>query len=94
MFEEVYQRYKKRDVAFVGIFVEDTDAAARAFLNTHPMSFPSGYDWPLAWAKPLGFRAMPYTVVISQQGQVAHRWVGPVTEADLVTTIEELFAQG
>ena len=56
MFEEVYQRYKKRDVAFVGIFVEDTDAAARAFLNTHPMSFPSGCDWPLALAKPLGFR--------------------------------------
>jgi hypothetical protein len=30
--------------------------------------FPTGYDWPLALAKPLGFRAMPYTVVISQQG--------------------------
>jgi peroxiredoxin len=94
VFEEVYQRYKKRDVAFVGIFVEDTDAAARAFLNAHPMSFPTGYDWPLALAKPLGFRAMPYTVVISQRGQVAHRLVGPVTEANLVTTIEELLAQG
>jgi peroxiredoxin len=91
--EEVYQRYKKRDVAFIGIFVEDTEANARAFLNTHPMSFPTGYDWPLALAKPLGFRAMPYTVVISQQGQVAHRWVGPVTEADLVATIEGLLAQ-
>lgn len=93
MFEEVYQRYKSRDVAFIGVFVEDTEANARAFLNAYSMSFPSGYDWPLAWAKPLGFRAMPYTVVISQQGQVAHRWVGPVTEVDLVATIEGLLAQ-
>jgi hypothetical protein len=76
VFEEVYQRYRSRDVAFIGVFVEDTEANARAFLNTRSMSFPSGYDWPLAWAKPLGFRAMPYTVVISPQGQVAHRWVG------------------
>jgi hypothetical protein len=93
VFEAVYRRYKSKVVAFIGIFVEDTEANARAFLNTHSMSFPSGYDWPLAWAKPLGFRAMPYTVVISQQGQVAHRWVGPVTEADLVATIEGLLAQ-
>jgi hypothetical protein len=80
-------------VAFVGIFVEDTEADARAFLNTHPVSFPNGYDWKLVLAKPLGFRAMPYTVVISKQGEVARRFVGPVTEPDLVTTIEELLAQ-
>lgn len=80
-------------MAFVGVFVEDSETNARAFLNTYPMSFPSGYDWPLAWAKPLGFRAMPYTVVISRQGQIARRMVGPVPEADLVATIEELLAQ-
>jgi hypothetical protein len=80
-------------VAFIGVFVEDIESNPRAFLNTHPMSFPTGYDWPLALARPLGFRAMPYTVVISQQGQVVHRWVGPVTEADLVAVIEELLAQ-
>ena len=79
-------------MAFVGVFVEDSETNARAFLNTHSMNFPSGYDWPLAWAKPLGFRAMPDTVVISRQGQIARRMVGPVPEADLVAIIEELLA--
>jgi hypothetical protein len=81
-------------VAFVGVFVEDSEPNARAFLNTYPVRFPSGYDWPLAWAKPLGFRAMPYTVAISRQGQIARRMVGPVSETDLVAIIEELLAQG
>ncbi|MCI0369958.1 MAG: TlpA family protein disulfide reductase [candidate division NC10 bacterium] len=86
----MYQRYKGKGVAFVGIFVGDTEANARAFVRTHRVSFPNGYDWKLAVAKPLGYRAMPYTVVISRQGEVAHRFHGPVSKADLITAIERL----
>ncbi len=74
----------------MGIFVEDTEATARDFLQSYPVSFPTGYDWPLAIARPLGFRAMPYTVVLSPEGDVARRFVGPVSETDLVGTIESL----
>ncbi len=54
------------------------------------MSFPTGHDWSLTLAAALGFRAMPYTVVISPQGEITRRFVGPVTDADLVATIEPL----
>ncbi len=76
----------------MNIFVEDTEAKAREFLKTHPVSFPSGYDWQLALAKPLGFRGMPYVVVISPNGEVARRFIGPVTQSDLATEIEKLLA--
>jgi hypothetical protein len=79
-------------VAFVGIFVQDTEGDAREFLRAYPMSFPTGHDWPLTLATALGFRAMPYTVVVSPRGEIARRFVGPVTEADLVATIESLRA--
>ena len=80
-------------MAFVGIFVDDTEAKAREFVRTHRVGFPNGYDWKLVLAKPLGYRRMPYTVVISQQGEVARRFIGPVTKTDLVTAIDGLLTQ-
>jgi hypothetical protein len=78
----------------VGVFVEDTEAQAREFMNTHPTTFPNGYDWALELARPLGFRGMPYTVIISPQGAVARRLTGPVSEADLLSAIEDLLRRG
>ena len=75
---------------FVGVFVEDTEAKAREFMKTYPTTFPNGYDWALEEARPLGFRGMPYTVIISAQGEVAQRLTGSVSEADLVSAIEGL----
>ena len=86
----MYQQYKARGVAVVGIFVQDTEARAREFIKTHGVSFPNGYDWQLTLARPLRFRAMPYTVVISPKGEVAKRFTGPVSRADLIATIEGL----
>jgi hypothetical protein len=77
-------------VTFVGIFVQDTEARAREFRRSYPMSFPTGYDWSLTLASALGFRGMPYTVVLSPQGEIARRFMGPVAEAELVATIEGL----
>jgi hypothetical protein len=77
-------------VVFVGVFVQDTEADAREFLRAYPMSFPTGHDRSLSLATALGFRAMPYTVVVSRQGEIARRFVGPVSDADLVATIEAL----
>lgn len=74
----------------MNIFVDDTEANAREFLKTHPVSFPSGYDWRHALAKPLGFRGMPYVVVIAPKGEVARRFVGPVTQTDLAAEIDKL----
>ncbi len=74
----------------MGIFVQDSEAQAREFMQTHPATFPNGYDWKLALATALGFRAMPYTVVISSQGEIARRFTGPVNEAELVAVIESL----
>lgn len=77
----------------MGIFVEDTEANARGFVRTHQVSFPNGYDWKLVLAKSLGYSRMPYTVVVSQQGEVVRRFIGPVTETDLVTALDGLLLE-
>lgn len=80
-------------MAFVGIFVQDTESKAREFVKANKVSFPNGHDWNLVLAKPLGFRGMPSTAVISKKGEVALRFTGPVSETDLVAGIEKLLAQ-
>jgi hypothetical protein len=73
---------------FVNVFVQDAEAKAREFLKQYPTTFPSGYDWPLAIATPLGFRGMPYTVLIGPDRKVLHKFHGEVTEAALVERID------
>lgn len=90
MFTEVSRRYEDKGVRFLGVFVLDTEGRARDFLRTHRVSFPTGYDWRLDVAAPLGFRGMPYTVLISRRGQVARRFFGPIGEKELVAAIETL----
>ncbi len=72
------------------MFVQDTEARAREFLREHPVTFPVGHDWDLVWARALGFRGMPYTVVVSPRGTVARRLHGPVTRSDLITILGDL----
>ncbi len=84
------REYRTKAVTFVGVFVQDTEARAREFLRAHPVSFPVGYDWDLAIARALGFRGMPYTVILSPRGTIARRIHGPVTRDDLISAIESL----
>ena len=76
MFERVWQRYRARDVAFDNVLVPDTDAKARDSLTRHRVSFPSGYDWDVTIATPLGLEGMPYTILIGRNGEAAHKLVG------------------
>jgi hypothetical protein len=75
---------------FVAVFVKDTDAQAREFLRTHPVSFPAGYDWELAVAKPLGYWGMPYTVIIAPNGEIVRQYYGVVTEDHLIGEVDTL----
>ena len=86
----MYQRYKEKGVRFVGIFVEDREDRAREFIKGQKLTFPVGYDWELKLAKPMGFRGMPYTVVLDRRGGIAKNFAGPISKADLTATIDSL----
>ena len=75
---------------FVGVFVEDREDRAREFIKSQKITFPTGYDWELKLAKPLGFRGMPYTVVLDRRGGIARNFAGPISKADLTAAIEIL----
>lgn len=72
-------------VAAIGLAYEDSDKAdIEAFLAKHPVSYPVAQvtlDKPLKdFDEP---RGLPTTWLISPDGKVAKRFVGPVTDASL-----------
>ena len=93
-FERAYRKYKPRGVEFVGIQVQDTAADARRFLEAYGATYPAGLDPTLTIANRFGFRGTPYTVVISQKGEIVARIHGSADEARLARTLEPLLRPG
>ncbi len=89
-FERAYRKYKPRGAEFVGIQVQDTAADARKFLKAHGATYPAGLDLTLTIANRFGFKGTPYTVVISQKGEMVARIHGSADEARLAKVIDPL----
>jgi hypothetical protein len=73
-------------VQFVGINVKDNDAAAKGFVRTYGITYPSMVDdegrllLMLRGSLP---EAIPSTLVIDRQGRIAARALGGITEQQL-----------
>ena len=82
----VAKKFAKKRVHFVGLNTRDGLAAAKAFADRFPTGYPSIQDQDGALILNfgnLGPAATPTTIVLDQQGRIAARILGPVTEAQL-----------
>ena len=87
----------KGEAQFLGITVKDYDPApARAFVRANDITYPSIYnptgDVLLGFAGALPPSAIPSTLVIDDQGRLAVRVLGPISELTLVTIIRDVAA--
>lgn len=88
--EEAYRRFKERGLVVVGIFVQDTEANAKRFIEEFGLTFPVGFDPDLRIADQFRFVGMPLTVFVAKDGTIAKRVAGPLSAADLVKEIQRL----
>lgn len=76
-----------RDVRFVGIDTRDNSAAAKAFVRSFSVPYPSIEDPQgqvlLALRGVVPTSVVPSTIVVDRRGQVAARFIGPVTYTTL-----------
>ncbi|MFT4218287.1 MAG: TlpA disulfide reductase family protein [Micropruina sp.] len=82
---------------FVGLNTRDVGTAqAEAFVKQFEVSYPNLFDPDgrllLAFGGQLPPSAIPTTLVVDQQGRIAARVIGEVTEATLVGLIEDVVA--
>ena len=83
---------------FVGITTRDSDPAqARAFVRAFGIGYPSIYDPDgkalLQFAGTLPPSAIPSTLIIDEQGRLAARVLGEISELTLVTMVDEVAAE-
>lgn len=85
-----------RGVRFVGINTRDNPAAAKAFVRTFKVPYPSVVDAEgqvlLAFRDTIPTTVVPTTVVVDRQGRIAARIIGPVTYNTLKGIIDDELA--
>lgn len=83
-------------VRFIGLDTRDSSAAAQAFIDRFGITYPNVVDEDgriqLLFRDTLPPQAIPSTVVIDEQGRVAARLLGEVSEASLRGVIDEVRA--
>ncbi|MFN8521931.1 MAG: TlpA disulfide reductase family protein [Chloroflexota bacterium] len=75
--EQASRRYSGR-VQFLGIDVQDSDAAARAFLDRFNVSYSNGRDASGEIAVDYGMSGVPETYFVRTDGTIARKWQGPL----------------
>ena len=92
--QEVWEEFEGRGVQFVGLDTRDSDAAARAFVETYGITYPNVIDrdgqLQLLFADTLPPQAIPSTIVIDREGRVAGRALGKISASALRGLIEPL----
>jgi cytochrome c biogenesis protein CcmG/thiol:disulfide interchange protein DsbE len=88
-FERGYQRYHDR-VNFLGINIWDRPDEAQKFLKSFNLTYPNGSndkgDIPIEY----GLTGIPETYFVNKDGVLTHRWIGPITDAQLTTILEQI----
>lgn len=90
--EKVWQAQQGDDVAFIGLDTRDSDTAALSFVRKFGITYPNVIDrdgaLQLRFSDTLPPQAIPSTIVIDDQGRVAARALGKVSESTLLGMID------
>jgi cytochrome c biogenesis protein CcmG/thiol:disulfide interchange protein DsbE len=77
-------------VTFVGLNLQDSEAAARSYLAEFGVSYPNGPDPSGTITVAYGVIGMPVTFFVNRRGIVERRWVGAISEGRLMAWVEAL----
>ena len=92
----VYAATKANGVAFVGINIKDSRAAARREQTKKSVQYPSLFDPDgklLLRFRGEAPQSPPTTIVLDRQGRVAARFVRAVTETQLMVPVQTIAAE-
>ncbi len=91
--EEAWRLYKNKDVVIVGVNVQDTEKAAKEFMDRFQFTFPNGPDPGGKISIDYGVYGIPETFVLDKEGRIAYKHVGAVDADTLSTQIDKLLGR-
>lgn len=75
-----FQQFNQHGVAFVGVFIQDTEEDVRKFTQQFRLAFPSGLDDDMKIATLYRVTGTPATVFVGPRQEILERVAGPMTE--------------
>lgn len=91
--ERVWREHRDRNVQFLGLNVNDQQAAALAFRDEFGVTYPSFYDDSSRLAFELEAQVLPTTYVIDSGGRIVFRLTGTVNETLLTRVLDGVLAR-
>ena len=88
--ESTWQAYKDKGVEFVGVDIQNTEEDARAFIKEFRITYPNGPDVGGKITINYGVVGIPVTFFVDRDGIIARRFVGALSEQQLMAWTEEL----
>lgn len=90
LLQSYYDSHKQDGFVLVGVNVSDDAEDAQTFIEEYGYTFPVWSDPPGNVLIDLGMNGLPASLVISPEGTVVKRWIGPLTQEDLDEVITPL----
>ncbi len=87
--DKLYREYGKRGFVILGVSVDESSADMKAFLEAHPVSFPTVRDKAQTLVGQVSVDVMPTSLLINREGKVTKIHSGYQGEK----TVEELRAE-
>lgn len=95
-FIELQNDYKQQGVQFVGIAIDDLEPV-KDYLASVSSNYPQliAGDAGIALAKQLGnvANAVPFTIIINQEGKIVHQQAGELSRRELVDLLKPVVAK-
>jgi cytochrome c biogenesis protein CcmG/thiol:disulfide interchange protein DsbE len=86
--QRAWQRYRGRDVVFVGVDSQDFDSGARKAIRKYGMTYPIVYDGSGKVLARYGGLPLPRTFVLDGRGRIVNYHLGELTDPDIERLLE------
>lgn len=89
MLEQAWRNHGD-EIMFLGIDYNDTEPAAKKYMNRFDITYPNGFDYGNRISDAYRVRGVPETYFVRRDGTMAGVKIGPLTQAELDQWIERL----
>ena len=95
--DEVHAEYGDLGVDFLGVNIKDNETAALSYTENKGVAYPSLHDQPgevpQAFRETVPPRAIPSTLILDPEGDIAARVIGPTTYGQLTGLLNPLVVE-
>jgi len=85
--QAAWQRFRGRNVVFLGVDAQDFSSDARTFVDKYRLTYPIVHDGPGSTLGHWGVSGFPETFFVGRDGRLVAKVVGPVDDRQLDTNI-------